>query len=340
MVLITKKNILLSGAGLSANFGGLLATEMWSKILNNPKMDGVPEIRDILKNDFDFESVYSAIKNSDSYTPDHKKIFEEIVFESYSLMDDALKEYSLGGYGKSNIYTAGVRKWLGEFAGRGGEIGAHFTLNQDLLIERETGNVPLGLLVPQNRDYTEAIKSRAFDSTQKVQLPDEAALAEYKRTYLPSTGSYCFIKLHGSVGWLSHDGHNQMVLGTNKLEDIIKEPLLKWYFDLFKEAISREGVRLFVVGYSFRDKHINDLILSAIDEHKLEICIVSTEKPEQFKNRMEGKSAPGVIYEKLNTIKIWDAVRGYFPYSLREIFPADQAVTGTFLDIQRLINKP
>ena len=32
-----KKNILLTGAGFTANFGAPLAKEMWSKILNNPK---------------------------------------------------------------------------------------------------------------------------------------------------------------------------------------------------------------------------------------------------------------------------------------------------------------
>ena len=70
MSLITKKNILLTGAGFSANFGGLLAREMWSKILSNPKMDQLPQIREILRKDFDFESVYSNVKNNSLISKD------------------------------------------------------------------------------------------------------------------------------------------------------------------------------------------------------------------------------------------------------------------------------
>ncbi len=339
MALITKKNILLTGAGFSFNFGGLLAKEMWSKILSNPQMDAIPQIREVLKNDFDFESVYSAVKRDPRYTANDKKVFQDIVLESYSSMDDSLKRYSQGDYGKFGIYTGNVRQWLGDFAGRSGEVGAHFTLNQDLFIERENKTMPLGFSVPGNRPYFDAIQSGRIDSTTKVSLPNEDQLKEYKEKKLPSIGGYCYIKLHGSIGWLSHDGSSQLILGTNKLEDITKEPLLNWYFNIFEEAISKPGTRLFVIGYSFRDEHINNLILKAIDEHKLEIYIISPEQPENFKDRMEGKKEPGAGYEIAPTIKIWKAIKGYFPYSLKEIFPADQSPTGVFLDIKKNIAK-
>ena len=302
-------------------------------------MDKIPEIRKILKKDFDFESVYSSVKRSAAYEVSDKKIFEDIVLESYSLMDNALKNYSYGSYGKSNINTGKVTQFLGQFAGTGSEVGAHFTLNQDLLIERETNALPLGFRTPQNRDYIQSIQSKQIDSTTQITLPDEQSLEDYKSKYLPSNGQHCFIKLHGSLGWLSHDGRSQLILGTNKLEDITKEPLLKWYFDIFKEALSRDNVRLFVIGYSFRDAHVNDIILKAIDEHKLEIYIISSEQPENFKDRMEGKKASGNPYEVLDTLKIWDAVRSYFPYSLRDIFPGNATETGVFLDIQKNMSK-
>jgi hypothetical protein len=172
-----------------------------------------------------------------------------------------------------------------------------------------------------------------------VKLPNEASLEEFKTTYLSSNGNFCYIKLHGSIGWLSHDGQSQLILGTNKLEDIKKEPLLKWYFDLFNEAISRSGVRLFVIGYSFRDDHVNDLIMRAINEYNLEIYIISPEHPESLKNRLEGKKDSCSGYEVLPTNKIWEAVYGYFPYSLREIFPSHQTGTGVYFDIQRNLLK-
>lgn len=337
MSLITQKNLLLTGAGFSANFGGLLAREMWSKILSNPKMDQIPEIRKLLKKNFDFESVYSDVKNSTVYPESDKKIFQDIVLESYSLMDNALKNYSIGGFTKSNFFLGNILSWMGNFAGIGSEVGAHFTLNQDLLIERETKAIPLGFRTPQNRDYTDSIQMGQLNSKVQIKLPDDTSLEDYKSKFLPSNVSFCFVKLHGSIGWLSHDGHSQLILGTNKLEDINKEPLLKWYFEIFKEAISRPGVRLFVLGYSFRDSHINDLILKAIDEYGLEFYIISPEQPESFKKRMEGKN--NGIYEVLPTIKIWDAVRGYFPYSLKDIFPQNQQETGVFLDIKKCMSK-
>lgn len=100
MSLTTKKNILLTGAGFSANFGGLLAREMWSKILSNPKMDQLPAVREILSKNFDFEDVYSQVKNNGSVAAGDKKLFEEIVLESYASMDNALKKYSIGGFPK------------------------------------------------------------------------------------------------------------------------------------------------------------------------------------------------------------------------------------------------
>jgi len=339
MPLITKKNILLTGAGFSANFGGLLAREMWSKILSNPRMDQIPEIQKVLRKNFDFEDVYSEIKNNGQIDPADKELFQQIVLESYSSMDDALKYYSTGSFAKSNIYIGNVIQWLGNFSGAKGEIGAHFTLNQDLLIERETHIMPLGLSTPSNKVYRDLINSRQIDSTVQIQLPDEPALEEYKSKYLPSNGDYCFIKLHGSLGWLSHDGHNQLILGTNKVNDIAKEPLLKWYFEIFKEAISQKGVKLFILGYSFRDQHINEIILNAIIEYNLKIYIISPEDPETCKNRLEGKKNPGEIYEVLKTIKIWEAVHGYFPYKLNEIFPANQVRTAVAQDIKKAMEQ-
>jgi len=337
MPLISKKNILLTGAGLTANFGGLLAREMWAKILNNPKIDSLPNVKELLKNDFDFESVYSSVKNGAAFSATDKSVFQEIVLESYSSMDAAVKSYSSGGFGKFSINPGGVTQLLGAFAGQRGETGAHFTLNQDLFLERLIKVMPLGLPMYQYRDYGNSIQMGQIDSTQQIVLPDDNFLNDFKAKHLSAVGDNCFIKLHGSIGWISHSGGSQMILGTNKLEDINKEPLLKWYFELFKEAISRPDVKLFTIGYGFRDQHVNDLLLKAIDEHKLKIYIISPEDPEHFKDRMEGKPPVPASYEVSPNIKIWNAVSGYFPYRLKDIFPEDQSKTGVFLDIKRFL---
>lgn len=332
-----KKDILLTGAGFSANFGGLLAREMWSKILNNPKIETLPAIKELLKSDFDFESVYSNVKRSGSFTAPDKLTFQDVVMESYASMDDALKGYGLSGQDPFGVYIGGVTKFLGSFAGRAEEKGVHFTLNQDLFLERQTQIVPLGLPMYQYRDYHAAIQSRQVDARQKIPLPDSAFLDNFKEKHFEATGDFCYIKLHGSIGWMSSDGQSQMIVGTNKLEDINKEPLLKWYFELFKEAISRKGVRLFVSGYSFRDKHVNECLLKAIDEHGLKIYVISPEDPERFKNRMEGRPEQVATWEVSENVKIWKAVSGYFPYRLRDIFPSDQSNTHIRSDLEKTL---
>jgi hypothetical protein len=88
-----KKTILLTGAGFTANFGGILAKEMWSKILNNQRLDQLPEIKKILMGNFDFESVYSEIINGEKFSDDEKTAFQKIISESYGAMDETLKQF-------------------------------------------------------------------------------------------------------------------------------------------------------------------------------------------------------------------------------------------------------
>ncbi len=330
-----KKDILLTGAGFTANFGGLLAREVWSKMLNNPKIDTIPVVKERLKEAFDFESIYANVRGQD------RDVLLEIIIESFTSMDDALKNNHIGGYRQSGIDVREVSKLLGSFAGRGGETGFHFTLNQDLFLERQVHIVPLGLPMYQYRDYGQSIQSSQIDARQHVTLPDETFIAGFKEKHLSSVGDLCYIKLHGSLGWLSHDGSQQMILGTNKLEDLKNSPLLNWYFELFQEAISQPGARLFVVGYSFRDKHINDCLTKAIDANGLKIYIISPEDPELFKDRMSGNpypGQPGISHEVSNDgAKIWKAVAGYFPYRLKDLYPA-QSETHLAQDLKKILS--
>ena len=138
-----KRDLLLTGAGFTANFGGLLAREMWSKILNNKKMDGLPSIKGLLRNNFDFESVYAEVKRTHTITPEEKKLFQEVILDSYTSMDEGLKHYHSTGSDAFGVNIGGVTSFIGSFAGKGQETGAHFTLNQDLFLERQIHAVTL-----------------------------------------------------------------------------------------------------------------------------------------------------------------------------------------------------
>lgn len=321
-----KNTILLTGAGFTANFGGFLGREMWAKIFNNPKLNDAKNIKAELKKGFDFEKVYSAIFNSrGSFSPEEIEIFEEAVNEAYLAMDEVIKQPSW--WDTSGIHPADLKRFLDFFQNEeDGKAGAVFTLNQDLFLERHFGWQPL---VPRTMQYGGSqgnLDQDDLNSNGPKRLPTEDELAIYK-AILSNQSSY--IKLHGSSRWTSEDGSNTKVIGINKIETINKIPLLKWYLELFEQALYRPNVKLLSMGYGFGDEHINSCISKASIEHGLKLYIISTEKPNDFSFRMRFKYPAGTaINEQDNTkLPIWNAVEGYFPYYLNRVFPKSQAKT-------------
>jgi hypothetical protein len=167
-----------------------------------------------------------------------------------------------------------------------------------------------------------------------VTLPDESGVEKAKTTL----NNPSYIKLHGSYGWISSHGGNQMVIGKNKSNDINQEPLLKWYFEIFQSLIYEGSKKLLIIGYGFADDHINDILLKGVQEHGLSLYVINPTDPETFKNRLEGKPAHFGSYEVSKYSKIWDGVKGYFPYTLRQIFPPDQSVTTIFQEIKKSLS--
>lgn len=335
-----KKTILLTGAGFTANFGGLLSREMWSKIYNHIELDNYPKIKKLLQSNFDFEEIYSKVKNGTAYTDEEKRIFQKIILDSYKDMDETIKNYTFTAQDPYGVNIYGVGRLLSLLSGQSGDIGVCFTLNQDLFMEKQFKRRSLGLVGPQYKEYLEQTSTGKFDFNKPVQLPSQDYIDDFKITKLSHLGNDVFIKLHGSLGWHSISGADQMILGINKLEDIQKEPLLKWYFELFNEAISRSDVKLFIIGYGFRDDHVNNLIIKAIENHNIKLYIISAENPEKFKDRFIYKQPPTATIREIdkNHLKIWESINGYFPYKLKEIFPSDQSESHFFRDIKKILS--
>ena len=68
------------------------------------------------------------------------------------------------------------------------------------------------------------------------------------------------IKLHGSWNWSTEGGRPLLIVGGNKALEVKQHPILSWNFEQFKECLSRPDTRLMVIGYSFRDEHVNRII--------------------------------------------------------------------------------
>lgn len=64
-------HILFTGAGFTKNFGGLLASEMWSKIFNHEQVQSRKNLKELLTEDFDYESIYYKVING-SFEDDEK----------------------------------------------------------------------------------------------------------------------------------------------------------------------------------------------------------------------------------------------------------------------------
>jgi hypothetical protein len=51
------KNVLLTGAGLTRNFGGYLAAEMWAVIFRQPEIRRYPNLRKRMLEGLDYEAL-------------------------------------------------------------------------------------------------------------------------------------------------------------------------------------------------------------------------------------------------------------------------------------------
>ena len=315
-----KNLILLTGAGFTHNFGGFLAREMWSKIFNNPLVQANSEARSLLLNDPDFESVYTAKMQ---YNEDVIKIIRQAVVSAYKDLDNVVKGYLIH-YGRgtsTELDTHGIGSLISFLSERGSDKGWFFTLNQDLFMERFKGNRSPGALFTQPLDRSEG------GDINPVTLPSESELNKIKTT-LNNTS---YIKLHGSYGWISSKGGNQMVIGKNKVTDIAEEPLLKWYMELFESAVFEGNKKLLVIGYGFKDEHINHIILKGIKEYNLGLYIINPSDPQKFKKQLVDN------LNNYDSTTIWEGLKGYFPYSLREIFPSHQNGSTVFDEIKKVL---
>ena len=169
-----------------------------------------------------------------------------------------------------------------------------------------------------------------FNHSYFITLPKDK-VEEKVNQGLSSHNGIHYIKLHGSYGWKSSDGLDQLVIGTNKESLIQREPLLSYYLKLFRDMIQNGGKKILIIGYGFRDKHINQMLLKGVEDHGLQIFLITTQTPADLRYQIEH----GHYYAK----NILNGLRGYYPYQLKEIFPGDQSLTTHATDIKNALKR-
>jgi hypothetical protein len=162
---------------------------------------------------------------------------------------------------------------------------ALFTLNQDMLLERLytrvlSQNVNAGVrwrgsILPGMRSTRKIRHSNGVEFWSEYEwepAPENERPASEDPKLQP------IFKLHGSSQWYVTNGISPiLIIGGDKAQSLCQFDILRWYSDRFRDWLSR-GVWLLVIGYSFRDPHINDALIFAA-ERGVELFVVDPNGP-------------------------------------------------------------
>lgn len=260
--------LLLTGAGFSRNWGGWLASEAFEYLLGCAEL--TPALRERLWDGkiqgLGFEDILAELRAISSETKSDQhleelRLFETMLLSMFYTMRIGFEntEFEPGQEAaRLGPQPTPVRDFLCRF-------DAIFTLNQDTLLEQKYAPSNLqqgsqgrwfGLHCPGISDI--------LIGGQKVAPPG---------LFIPSPAPFTvpdrrqpYYKLHGSSNWRASDNSALLILGGNKRADVNNVPLLTWYQSEFLRLSRQAAVRIMIIGYSFRDGHINEMLGAAASD--------------------------------------------------------------------------
>ncbi len=256
-------HLLLLGAGFSRNYGGWLADELTGDIMGRVADD--TELLNCLRSQNGVESALETVRSS--YERDRSnRDYQKRLFKLQDAIQQSFAEMNAAFEARGSMeFQHDPARYVQTFLARFDLI---FTLNQDLLLER--------LYKPQDVNQYSGREWRGFD------LPGMSYVAkdgDQDEMWIPTAGATAsdprpscqpVVKLHGSVKWLDIDDRPSprpaewmLIMGTNKAPAIDRHEVLRRYFERFEKELAQPGTRLMVIGYSFRDTHINSAIVNA-----------------------------------------------------------------------------
>jgi hypothetical protein len=340
MAIEINRPILLTGAGFTKNFGGFLASEMWAQIFNSRHIRHHKKLGEILRRDFDYESVCNRILVGTN-SLDEKSALETALFDAYQQLDQRIRNLHINQAGGA-VDLDKLRMILDRFSGSGNARGYFFTLNQDLFIERWHLS-DAQLWVPGISNHVSRRKEAALNDEDIIALPTAETMRKHRERNddgkISTYGRFQYIKLHGSWNWRASDGKSGMVIGRGKETRIMQEPLLSWYLETFESVLSKEGRKLFVIGYGFRDPHINEVIARCVNEHGLELYVLSPLPPDEFEHHLK-LHAFGLSNDTVSLSGVlWRGLSGYFQGNLRDVCPKGQWSTLNETDLAKQITE-
>jgi NAD-dependent SIR2 family protein deacetylase len=154
-----------------------------------------------------------------------------------------------------------------------------FTTNYDTLFEQAANKAGLVVIDGFSFTHPREFSGKWFDldivNRDKTRLKQE-------ESFLPEV--FHLYKLHGSLNWTK--SNERIIQQNNPSEPLIIYPANEKYessyeqpyFEMmsrFQQALRKEDTLLVIIGYGFKDKHINNVVTEAIEQnHGFQLLIV------------------------------------------------------------------
>ncbi len=179
-----ENRILLTAAGFSANFGAPLANDFSDLIFNDSLIEDQSALKDLLRDNFDYENIYQIVMQSDQYDLELKRIFNTAIKNAYDTLDNRI----ISNNTLSQTFYDLFKKLIFPFAKSYGGSGFIFTLNQDLLIERRFWFYPndsissITLPIMRSSVFNKPWSDKISEQN-KIFLPDHTSFIREKELY-------------------------------------------------------------------------------------------------------------------------------------------------------------
>lgn len=326
-------NVLITGAGFTANFGAPLASDIYEKIFNSKEIQGNDILNGIIKNKMNirtanYEKIYQDVIYNASYPSEEKKILRNILFKV--LMDDIDKYCRTPNFNKKSSNGKSILEHLHLFLiklSNTNDKSIFFTLNQDMFIERQCNQLSSDYLSESSDHVRRKLRERGHDTENPIcfkrlgvnhykigknskydtrndieinSFTVREAKNEFKKWREGKSLHCLYVKLHGSQDFVDEQGNRVLITGTHKTSQISSSGLIEYYNEIFDNTLSYESCRIIIIGYSFNDEHINKSIIKALKNKDTIFYLVDYKSLKDFLEDLNSK--PGFKGKSMSAI--------------------------------------
>ena len=269
---------LLLGAGFSRNWGGWLASEAFEYLIGCPEIARNPELRALLWRNQPtggFENALAEVQANFIRAPQENTAHLQDIQSAVTRM---FEDMNRGFFDHADLeFQKALERMVSTFLTK---FDAIFTLNQDLLLEHYYIDRDMSLQSNGRWGGSDLPGMRPIHNHNAINQNSWA-----QRTWIPGPiGEFNldarmqpYFKLHGSSNWRETHGAPMLIMGGNKVREIGLSPVLARYHQIFEERLCQPNARLMAIGYGFRDSHINQVLMRAINDRGMRMFVIAPE---------------------------------------------------------------